>query len=57
MGRERELLPVEAVGAVVGEEEADSVEAVTLLDLLLVELYRETRVDVDGWMIEGWMDG
>jgi hypothetical protein len=50
------LLPVEAVGAVVGEEEADSVEAVTLLDLLLVELYRETRVDVDGWMIEGCMD-
>ena len=40
VGCERQLLAVEAVRAVVREEEADGVEVVTLLDLLLVELQR-----------------
>ena len=40
VGRERQLLAVEAVRAVVREEEADGVEVAALLDLRLVELDR-----------------
>ena len=48
VGRERELLAIVEVGAVVREEEADVVEVLTLLDLLLVD-----RLESGGFAVVG----